>query len=346
MKNQPRATIVILNYKGLKDTLECLESVKKCTYPHFEVILLDNGSGEDQVKKMREIRMENLRFVDNKENLGFAGGNNVAIKMVIEEKKSKYIYFLNNDTVVEPDFLGKAIETAEKDEKIGIIAGLSLQYARRELIENAGHILLDCGDSSPRGRNLPKGKMNESKEILGACSANALYRVKTLEECGMYDEKFFLNYEDADLSLRCVLHGWKCVYEPNSVIYHKVNVSINKVRDYTFNLRSQQNQMKSYFYNVPFLVLVLNMPMVILRDIFVVGLDLLFWRWKIVKVFLHAKLLFLKNIRYHWKMRGKRMEGKKISSWYIFKKQKSFIPVYFRFFVDIIWKRNKSTLEY
>jgi GT2 family glycosyltransferase len=341
----PRVSIIMLNYNGLSDTLECLESLKKCSYPNFEILLLDNGSTEDQVKALQEVKMERLRFIDNKKNLGFAGGNNVGIRMVLDEKKSAYIYFLNNDTVIEPDFLERAIERAEGDNMIGIVASLSLQYSSRELVENAGHYLLDCGDSTPRGRNVPKENMQESCELLGACSANALYRVEALRECGMYDEEFFLNYEDADLSLRCILYGWKCVYEPKSIIYHKVSVSIKKIRNYEFNVRSQVNQMKSYFYNMPLIVIVLNSPFIVLRDIFVLLTNLVFFKWIIVKTILHSKLVFLSQIGKILRTRSERMKHKKISWRYIWCKQKSFVPFYWNYFVEIILRRNKSVLE-
>lgn len=337
--------MIILNFNGLSDTLECLDSLKKCDYPNFEIFLVDNGSELVQVEELKKIEMANLRLILNKENLGFAGGNNIAIRQILDESESKYIYFLNNDTVVESDFLERAVWAAESDERIGIVASLSLQYANRELVENAGHDFLNCGDFVPRGRGAKREEFNQACEILGACSAGALYRVDTLKECGLYDEAFFLNYEDADLSMRCILYGWKCVFEPSSVIYHKVNVSIRKVRDYAFNLRSQQNLLKAYWYNTPTLVLICNFIFVLLRDSGVILANGIFLHFEIVQVFVKARWLFWKNIKSVIRERKKRMTKKRVSSWCILKKQKFFLGVYLRYFWQIIMKGERSVFE-
>ncbi|HBB03203.1 MAG: glycosyl transferase [Candidatus Peregrinibacteria bacterium GW2011_GWF2_38_29] len=343
--NFPKVSIVMINYNGLQDTIECLGSLKKCVYPNFEILLIDNGSEESQSKAIFEFKMEKLRTFISKENLGFAGGNNFVVRYVLKENKSDYIYFLNNDTIVEPDFLNKAVEAAEKDLKIGVVAGLSLQYANRHLIENAGHDFLNCGDFVPRGRGFKREELNGRCEILGACGADSLYRVETLKQCGLFDESFFLNYEDADLSMRCILYGWKCVYEPKSIIYHKVNASIKKVRNYAYALRSQGNLLKAYFYNTPALVLLLNMPFFIFRDISVILTNLIFLKFEIVRLFLHSRFVFLRNLKAILKERRARMKHKHVSSWYILRKQKFFLKKYFRYFVEIILKGRGSALQ-
>jgi hypothetical protein len=343
--SSPFVSILMVNYNGLEDTLECLESLKACTYPAFEVLVLDNGSSLQQVQVLASYQMKNYRFIAHGVNLGFGVANNKGIEMVVQEGKSKYIYFLNNDTVVEPDFLSQAVAVAEQDPKIGIVASLSLQYANRMVVENAGHDFLDCGDIVPRGRGKSKNAFMQSVEIMGACSANALYRVETLQQSGGYDETFFLNYEDADLSLRCILYGWKCVFAPQSIIYHKVSASIKKVRDYAFSLRSQQNALKTYYYNTPTAVLIANAPFVLLRDLLVVIINTLFLRWEIVRVFLHAKWNFLRMVKMVLGERKRRMQRKQVSSWYIWRHQKNFIPTYMQYFYDILLKKKKSILE-
>jgi GT2 family glycosyltransferase len=332
----PRISIIIINYNGLSDTLECLDSLKKCSYPNFEILLMDNASNENDVKELKKINIENLHFLPQKENLGFGGANNIAIKKVINENKSKYIYFLNNDTTVEPDFLKHAIDTAEKDEKIGIISSLSLQYSNPKLIENAGHKFLNCGDFIPRGRNLKKEKLQETCEILGACSANALYRTDALRECGLYDESFFLNFEDADLSLRLIIYGYKCVYEPKSIIYHKVGLSIKKIRDYKYILRSQENKLKAYAKNTPLPVIILNSPFILISWLLTIIASLIFLRFNILKIFFHSKYKFLKNLSTILKERKEILKNRRVSSFYIWKNQKLFILPYLSYFKKLL----------
>jgi len=113
----PKVSIIILNWNGLKDTIECLESLKKITYPNYEVIVVDNDSKGNDADILEERYKNYIRVIRNKENLGFAGGNNVAIRQVLKEEKSDYILLLNNDTIVEPNFLEELIKIALQDEK-------------------------------------------------------------------------------------------------------------------------------------------------------------------------------------------------------------------------------------
>ena len=135
----PRVSIVILNYNGLTDTLNCLKSLDKCTYPNLEIILIDNGSpnGTDP-KDLAAVSQKNLRFIDNKKNDGFAEGCNRGMEIVLKEGLSKYVYLLNNDTEVEPDFMEEAVKVAEEDDRRGIVATKSFYFDNREIVESAG----------------------------------------------------------------------------------------------------------------------------------------------------------------------------------------------------------------
>lgn len=366
----PRVSVVILNYNGLEDTLKCLDSVFKCDYPDFEVIVLDNGSTGSvngvkadlggvsrDVKVLRAYKHENYRFIDNGRNLGFAGGCNAGMKMVLEEGKSKYIYLLNNDAEVDKDFLRKAVEAAEEGEKqadaedeagagkrIGIVASKSLYFDKRDVIENAGHLMLNSGDAYSRGRGEPAGKFTEKEDLLSACGAAILLKCDMLREIGLFDEDFFLIYEDVDLTFRAVVTGWRCVFVPESIIYHKVSATIVKHRDYKMTLRGQVNQFKAYYYNTPLPVLVLNSPFVLLRFLMMVIGGLLFLQWRMVRIFLHAYLILLKNLPTLLKKRRFVMKHRKLSSWYIFKKQRNFIPYSFKYFWDIVVARKRKSI--
>jgi len=343
--NFPRVSIIILNFNGIKDTIGCLKSLKKCVYPNFEIILVDNGSKNNEGAKLKKLEGGNLRVFVNRKNLGFAGGNNFAIKKIMREGKSKYIYFLNNDTEVEPDFLSHAVIRAETSENIGIVGSLSLQYTNRDFIENAGHDFLNCGDYVPRGRNRPREDFQKSCEVMGACSAGALYRVEALRECGLYDELFFLNYEDVDLSMRCILYGWKCIFEPKSVIYHKLSVSVEKVRDYAINVQGHYNLLRAYFYNTPALVILLNLPFILIRDLAVIFGTLLTGRFWIFRVFIHARMRFLFNLHDIMRERANRMKHKKVSSFYLLRHQKNFLRKYIPYFITFVVKGQRHHYE-
>lgn len=358
----PRVSIITVNYNGSEDTLACLESLQRCTYPDFEVWVVDNGSETGQREKLKQgmkLLPPAFFLLPSATNLGFGGGNNLAIEKVLAEGKSQYVYLLNNDTQVEPDFLTHAVELAESgppstpdsrlptadDRPIGIVNSLCLQFNDRTRVENAGHELLDCGDSTYRGRGSRPEDHPGPVELLGASGAAVLYRVETLRECGTFDASFFLNYEDADLSLRCIMMGWRALLQPKSIVYHRVNASIRKVKDYPFYVRSQYNQFRSYYHNLPTGVLLANLPWVMLRDIGVIALNLIFLRLTILRVFLHARMRMLSNLGSIWRVRRANLTRQRTSSWYFLRRQRSFIGVYARYFYEIIVARRRSVFE-
>lgn len=347
MKNWPKVSVVVLNYNGLSDTINCLKSLEKCTYPNMEIIVLDNGSkeGGEDVKVLSEIQQKNYRFIDNKVNLGFAGGCNLGTEIALKEGESKYIYMLNNDTEVEPNFMEEAVGIAEGDDRIGMVASKSFYFDNREVIESAGLTLLDCGDMVARGRGKHTSLLMDDEELLGVCGAAMLLKADMLREIGLFDHEFFLYSEDSDLSLRAITAGWKCWFAHRSKIYHKVSASTRKVRNHKFNVMARFNALKAYYCNLPMAVLLINSPIVLLRALVLVLASLVFFKWRVAFSFVHAYGSFIRNFR---KIRRKRravIANKRVSAWRVLKLQKSFVPVYFNYFVEIILKGRKSVWE-
>lgn len=268
----PNVAIVILNWNGWEDTIECLESLYKIKYPNYDVIIADNGSEDESVQKIKDycngkINVESpffkynpegkpinlseyeldgseniknkengtdllskneLILIKNNENYGFAKGNNIAVKHALNLLKPDYILLLNNDTVVDPEFLSKLVETAEEDEKIGIVGPKILKYHDPKIIDSTGHIL-KSGRVLDRGHGeLDKGQYDDQNDTLGAIAACSLYKSKMLTKIGLFDESFFTVYEDAELSWRSNKNGWKAKYVPESIVYHKRGKSLNK----------------------------------------------------------------------------------------------------------------------
>lgn len=353
----PKVSIVILNYNGLSDSIKCLDSLFSCDYENMEIIMLDNGSKGDDVSVLSVYKPKNnkanqtYRFIDNKGNLGFAGGCNVGMKIALEEaeggeKGSKYIYLLNNDTEVATDFLTKAVEYAEKHSDVGVVASKSLYFENREVIENAGHLMLNSGDAYSRGRGAKASDVRFVKrtELLSACAAGILLRNDMIREIGMFDEEFFLIYEDVDLTFRAVVMGWKCVYLPESVMYHKVSASIVKSRNYEMTLRAQVNQFRAYVYNVPAVVFILNLPWIVLRFFMVLIGGVVFGQFRMVKVFLVAHYKLFGQVKTVLKKRKFVMGGKKVSWWYVWRRQRNFLPYSFGYFWDIVVARKRKSI--
>ena len=218
----PKVSIIILNWNGLEDTIKCLESLKKITYPNYEVIVVDNGSRGNDADVLEEKYKGYINLIKNKTNLGFAEGNNIAIRKVIEGKESKYVFLLNNDTAVEPDFLDKIVEFAEHPgNKIGMFQSKILKYNNRKIIDSTGHkkylgVVFDRGVGQE-----DKGQFDKKRKIFGAMGAAVLYKREMLQEIGLFDRNFFAYVEDVELDFRARKIGWKARFVPESIVYHK-----------------------------------------------------------------------------------------------------------------------------
>lgn len=228
MYKYPKVSIIILNWNGLKDTIECLESLKKITYPNYEVIVVDNGSKINEGEILKEKFGNYICVIRNKKNLGFAEGNNVAIKKVLKENKSKYIMFLNNDTIVDKNFLSELVFKAEKDPRFGIV-GPEIHYydLPQNIHSRGGTISLFWGWHFVGGTFHKYPYKNDEKFVLQYFSGCAfLIRCNILKKIGEFDRDYFYYTEDVDLGYRVYKAGYKIVCNPKSKIYHKEGRSV------------------------------------------------------------------------------------------------------------------------
>jgi len=120
-KDQPKVVIIVLNWNGWRDTIECLESLQRLTYPNYQVIVVDNGSTDDSVGRIRRA-YPNVVLIETDENLGYAGGNNVGINYALKHG-TEYVLILNNEVKIEPNVLTVMIEVA-KQSGVSVIGGL------------------------------------------------------------------------------------------------------------------------------------------------------------------------------------------------------------------------------
>lgn len=214
----PFVSIIIVNFNGLKYLRECLDSVESLNYPRerFEVILVDNASTDGSVGFLKD-NFPRVKTVSNSKNLGFAGGNNTGIR----ESRGEFVVLLNNDTVVDRDWLVEFVNVALHDDRVGIATSKIMFKNRPNVINNAGSRVLPNGWGSDRGfGEEDHGQYDRVEEVFCACGASMLLRRKMLDEVGSLDPDFFCYYEDTDLSWRARLRGWKVVYTYKSLVYH------------------------------------------------------------------------------------------------------------------------------
>ncbi|ASJ08375.1 glycosyl transferase family 2 [Thermococcus siculi] len=264
----PRVSIIILNWNGWRDTIECLESLYRITYPNYDVIMVDNGSKDDSIQKIKEyaegrIRVNSKFFeytrsnkpikvfeisegnaregkfdkplyekygpdrrmilIKNKDNYGFAGGNNVGIKFALSVLNPEYILLLNNDVVVDKEFLEELVKVAESDKQIGIV-GPKIYYHDHVRGDNIVHSLgvkIDLWKGLAYHIRKDDGtRISNCDCVEGSCM---LIKANALKEMGLFDEAYFAYWEETDLCVRFISKGYRIVVNKNAKIWHKIS---------------------------------------------------------------------------------------------------------------------------
>ena len=225
-----KTAVIIVNYNGYRDTEECLASLRKVPTPDMLVVVVDNGSTNDSVERLKEFMMgEKEHLICTEDNLGFSGGNNVGIQYAID-KGVEYICLLNNDTIVEPDFLDKMLKRADEN---------SVVFGKIKFFKNPDKIWFAGGNYNRwTGRTVHFGynqkdieikQLKEKQNFVTGCLL--LIPVTIIEKVGMLPEHYFLYYEDTEYSLRLIENDVDMEYAPEAVIYHKVSASTQKMPD-------------------------------------------------------------------------------------------------------------------
>lgn len=271
--NYPRVAIIILNWNGWKDTLECLESVYQINYPEYDVVVVDNNSNDDSLEKIENYcagkikvdssffeyqdknpvkifkytnnKLENskiperndinsinshekLTLIKNDKNYGFAKGNNIGIRYALKNLDIEYVLLLNNDTVVDKDFLTELVNVAKNNDNIGFVGPKVYIYSSKNTLQVAGgaHVDLKHGEVDEIAyHQRDEGQFDHYLEpdyIGGTC---ILCSREVIEEVGMLDPGYFMYWEDADWCFRGRKQGYKSVYAFKSKIWHKYGAS-------------------------------------------------------------------------------------------------------------------------
>ena len=223
---QPMVSIVSVNYDQPEVTCEMLASLEKVTYSNFETLIVDNASPTKSPNIIKE-KYPEIQLIISKKNLGFAGGNNIALK----QAKGDYVLLLNNDTEVKPDFLESLVELMESDKKIGIVSSKILYFYEDNVIQYAGASPINpiTSRGSHYGyKEIDNGQLDEVTETAYPHGACMMIRKSVLEELGLLYEGYFLYYEELDFAERVKRAGYKIYFQPNSSILHKESISTGK----------------------------------------------------------------------------------------------------------------------
>jgi len=267
----PKVAIIILNWNGWRDTIECLESVYHITYPNYNVILVDNGSEDGSFEKIKEycdgkveVKSEffsydlsnkpikydadkektvetvlmpcdkQITIIINKINCGFAEGNNIAMRYALKAFSPDYFLLLNNDTVVDPRFLGELIKVGESDKTIGIVGPTVYHYREQNRIQSAGvKLRWNTGRQNVfRSNEIDSGKFGEIIHVDYVAGCALLARAELIKTIGYLNSNYFAYWEETDWCIRAYNVGYKVLYTPKSKIWHKGSSTTQKLRGF------------------------------------------------------------------------------------------------------------------
>ncbi|HEY9720720.1 MAG TPA: glycosyltransferase family 2 protein [Oscillatoriaceae cyanobacterium] len=216
MSDAPLVSILVLNYNGRHFLDECFDSLDAQTFQDFEVIVVDNGSTDGSVPYLQERCTGRWQLILNANNVGFAEGNNQALR----QSRGRFVVFLNNDTRVDSDWLAELVAAAEAHPEAGMFACQIRSYDAPETMDTSGIIVYRDGMSRGQGRLEPAERYATPMEMFAPSCCAALYRREVLDLVGGFDREFFAYCEDLDLGMRARLAGYTCWFVPTARVYH------------------------------------------------------------------------------------------------------------------------------
>lgn len=242
MSSAPKIFIIILNWNGGKDTLECLRSVGKIDYPEFEIVVVDNGSTDGSPGAIHETFRE-VTLLETGQNLGYAEGNNVGIRHALAGG-AEYILLLNNDTVVDAQLVSQLVEAAAKHPTAGIYQPKiyfcsdpkRIWFSATRWVPSEGVFTREQEGEIDQGEN---GQVRPTDY---ACGCSLFFHTEVARRVGLFDPRFFLCWEEIDWCYRARRHGYRCLFVPSAKVWHKVSSSLGGTESpmwMYFNFRNQ-----------------------------------------------------------------------------------------------------------
>lgn len=241
--------IVVLNWNGIDDTEKCIQSLLSQTYDNYKILIVDNGSKDDSLVRIKKIATKNshkVSYITNPKNLGFAGGVNTGIKLAIN-KDFDAVALFNNDATADKDWLKNLVE--HLTEKQAIVTGLLL-HADGKTIDSTGDFYSSWGIGFPRNRGDVTNKAAGSGVVFSGSGGSSLYSISMLRDIGLFDETFFAYYEDTDISFRAQLAGYTTFYTDGAIAYHEQGATSSKIPGFTV-YQTFKNLPLLFWKNVP-----------------------------------------------------------------------------------------------
>jgi GT2 family glycosyltransferase len=235
---QPLVFTVILNWNGIADTRECLQSLQRIDYPNNRIIVVDNGSDGGDAAALREELGGSVHLIDNETNLGFAGGVNLGIRHALAQG-ADYVLLLNNDTTVDAGFMTALVGAAQSRPDAAALCSKAYYYAERDVINSTGgSVNLWTATAKQIGRGQrDRGQFERIARRDYADGVCMLIARRALETVGLLDEDYFSYWEETDWCIRARDRGLRCYYVPGAKIWHKAARVQSPTNEYNFLFR-------------------------------------------------------------------------------------------------------------
>lgn len=245
-----KVSIISVNFNQAAVTEDFIASVSSvCTYPNLEIIIVDNASTIDPCPVWR-VKYPHILFIRSDKNLGFAGGNNLAIR----EANGEYLFLVNNDTEFSEDLIEKLVAVLDTQPEVGILSPKIRYFDKPDIIQYAGFTPMNFNT----GRNTCIGQyekdLGQYDKPAGPTAyihgAAMMLRAELIQTAGMMDESYFLYYEEMDWCEKIKRKGYQAWIEPNALIYHKESISVGSgsvLKEYYMT----RNRIRFIMHNAP-----------------------------------------------------------------------------------------------
>lgn len=324
MKSYPLVSIIVINWNGGDVFKNCIESLQKIYYPNWELIVVDNGSTLELPKFPK-----NTRLIINLKNSGFAPANNQGVKLA----KGKYVLLLNNDTLVENDFLNIMVDKMESEDDLGVIQPKIKIMDNPKLLDNCGSFLTNIGFLHHIGfMKKDSNEYNTEKEVFSVKGACMLIRKKLIDKVGLFDDEFVSYFEETDFCWKSWLLNYRVIYFPNTYILHKVGFTIKRLDVVNINFHYYKNRITSLIKNLSISKLIFILPIHIVISLGISFVFLLRRQFTSSLLIIKAILWNIVNISEVMKKRGSIQKTRVTSDTYIFDKLS--VPINWKVFFE------------
>lgn len=256
-------SIIIPNYNGEKYIANCLDSLRDQSFNDLgssEIIVVDDCSSDKSVSIINNY--QNVKFITNSHNSGFARSVNQGIRA----SSGKYCLLLNNDVVVDRDFVKNLYGHIDGNPRVFSVSSKMIRYYERDKLDDTGDFYNILGWAYKRGDGKNIDTIDKPTLIFSTCAGAGIYRRSVLDEIGLFDEAFFAYMEDVDLSYRGLIYGYENHYEPQAFCYHigsATTADSQKYSPFKVNISARNNIYVAY-KNMPLIQLIFNSPFLIL----------------------------------------------------------------------------------